>query len=450
MTQLGEAIARYHKILETEPYRNSEWVKPLREQMAARGLLLNGRPVTPVLRPHFLSRRQYTNLAKTAESLMSAIDRVRAIALSTPALLSRMELLPAEKMLAAVDPGYQWPTVTALLDTQVNNGSLHFTDSSADQPYGVVYGEILAELFYEAGPVKEFRKRYKLAKAGGAKPLIAAVLKAYKDYGGKAKPSIAILEFKQPFQTAETLEMDLLAELFRAAGYAARTLTPEELEYRDGVLRSGDFKIDVVFRGVKAHEFLLRYDLTHPLVRAYRERKVCVVNSFRSELSGKKALFHLLTDDAITDKFPASEKKAIRDSIPWTRVVTQSKTTHGDKTVDLTEFILQNREKLMLRPNDDSSEQPTIDGGQTDEAGWERALKTALRSPYVVQERVATEGIMFPVEVYGEVSMRELTVDVQPQTFLGKVHGCSSRIASASGGFSTLSGVAPTFILEAK
>ena len=38
-------------------------------------------------------------------------------------------------------------------------------------PYGVVYGEILAELFYDAPPVKEFRKRYKLAKPGSAKPL---------------------------------------------------------------------------------------------------------------------------------------------------------------------------------------------------------------------------------------------------------------------------------------
>jgi len=42
-------------------------------------------------------------------------------------------------------------------------------------------------------------------------------------------------------------------------------------------------------------EFLLRFDLTHPLVRAYRDHTVCVVNSFRSELAHKKAMFGLLT-----------------------------------------------------------------------------------------------------------------------------------------------------------
>jgi len=450
MTQLGEAIARYHKILESGGHKTPDWVPQLREQMAQRGLVLNGRPVSPVLRPHFLSRRQYTNLAKTAECLTAAIDRVRTIVLANPALLSRMELLPAEKMLASVDPGYSWPTVTALLDTQVNNGSVHYTDSSADLPYGVVYGEILADLFYETAPAKEFRKRYKLAKTGGSKALIAAVLKAYKDFGGKKKPQVGILEFKPPFQTPESHEMELLAQAIRAAGYSAQTVSPDQLEYREGVLRSGDFAIDLLFRGVTAHEFLLRFDLLHPLVRAYRDRKVCLVNSFRSELSRKKALLALLTDDDVTEKFPSAERKAIADSIPWTRMVVASKTKYKNRTVDLIEFIQKHRDTLVLKPNDDSSEQPSFDGRQTDDAAWERAMKTALRAPYVVQERVEPMPVPFPVETYGEIVMRDLVVDVQPQTFLGKVQGCSSRIAPASGGFSSLTGVAPTFILEVK
>ena len=36
MTQLDEAISRYHRILESEPYRDLRWVKNLQEQMEAR------------------------------------------------------------------------------------------------------------------------------------------------------------------------------------------------------------------------------------------------------------------------------------------------------------------------------------------------------------------------------------------------------------------------------
>jgi hypothetical protein len=47
--------------------------------------------------------------------------------------------------------------------------------------------------------------------------------------------------------------------------------------------------------------------------------------------------------------------------------------------------------------------------------------------------------------------MRKMRIDLHPHTYLGKVHGCSSWLTAAtSSGFSTLAGVAPTFILESK
>ncbi len=123
------------------------------------------------------------------------------------------------------------------------------------------------------------------------------------------------------------------------------------------MLRSGNFDIDLIYRRLSAQEFLLRFTLNHPLVQAYRDRKVCIVNSFRSELSHKKAMFALLTDETLTAKFPIHERKAIREHVPWTRVVKAGKTTYRDETIDdLIEYIKQNREKLVLRPNDEYSD----------------------------------------------------------------------------------------------
>jgi len=422
----------------------------LREQLELRHLVVNGRPVSPVLRPHFISRRQYTNLTAAAESLSASIERIRVMALTNPQIMSRMSMLPAEKMLATVDPGYSIPTVASLLGTQVNNGSLHLTAPQADMPHGVLYGEALADVFYEAAPVKEFRKRYKLAKPGSSKPLVSSILKAWKEFGGKKEPNVAILEFRQPFMTFESHEYQLLVDLLRGHGLQAEMVSPDQLEYRNGVLRRGDFVIDLVFRGVRAHEFLMKYDLTHPLMRAYRERHVCVVNSFRTEVTRKRAMLALLTDETVTGAFPASERKAIRESIPFTRVVTQGKTNWQGNSVDLVDFILKNRAQLVLRPNEDSGELHSTDGALVDDLGWERALRIALRNPFVVQERVEVHPVSFPLDDYGELVYRDLNVDVAPHAFLGKVHGCSSRISAAQGGFSTLSGLAPTFILESK
>jgi hypothetical protein len=451
MSQLGEAIARYHKILESESYRDLAWADALQDRMKASHLLAGNRPVSPVLRPHFITRRQYTNLVKAAEALFSAIHRVEKIALGTPHLLSRMQLLPAEKMLAGVDPGYPFVSVTSLLDTHLHNGTLRFVDYNANTPVGVAFGETLDNIFYDSPPVKEFRKKHTLSKLGGTKYLLTALLKTYKEFGRRDRPNIAIVEFRQPFQTSDTSEYSVLSEFFRREGYNAQVVSPDQLEYRSGVLRRGDFRIDLVYRRVKVHEFLVRFDLSHALMRAYRDRAVCVVNSFRSELAQKKAMFDLLTDETLTAGFPLVERKAIRDFIPWTRVVSATHTTYQDQKVDLAEFILRNRQRLVLKPNDDSTDRHAVRGAEADDSSWEKALKQAMRTPYVVQEETEPTRGLFPVYQYGSLQMKELRVDVHPHSFLGKVHGCSSYIrAETPSGFTTIAGLAPTFILDSK
>jgi hypothetical protein len=451
MTQLGEAIARYHKLIESGPYKNLDWAKELQEKMLGANLNEGTRPVCPFLRPHFLTRRQYASLVNATEVLCSAIDRIKQMALANPALLARMGLLPAEKMLAAIDPGYRLPTVTSLLDAHLNGGSMRFVGYDTDTASRIASGNALADLFYNCPPVKQFRRQYNLTKLGGAKHLVASLLAAYKEFGGKRKPRIGVLEFRQAFQTTEHGDYLLLRELFRSHGLEAEIVSPDLLEYKGGILRQGDLVIDLVFRRVKVHEFLLRFDLSHPFVRAYRDRAVCVVNSFRSELAHKRAIFALLTDEALTAGFPAAERRAIRQYVPWTRVVAPVETKYGDKTVDLAEFILKNRQKLVLKPNDETGEEHSVQGWTTDDAGWERALKQAGRTPHVVQERADPAKAVFPLLRYGDLEMRELQVDVHPHAYRGKVQGCSSWLSEVTAGsFSSIAGLAPTYILESR
>src|SRR3954447_21358064 len=275
--------------------------------------------------------------------------------LTSPALLARLELLPAEKMLASIDPGYQALEVAARLDSHLVNGHLHFVQYNADSPTGAAYADALADLFWDIPPVKELRKKYTLARVGSRKHLLSALLKSYKQFGGTKKPNIAIVEFRPAYSAGQS-EYELFRDYFREEGYNVEIVAPEQLEYRNRVLRKGNFEINLVYRRLGVQEFLIRFDLAHPLVQAYRDRAVCVVNSFRSELAHKKAMFGLLTDESLTAKFPVAERKAIREHVPWTRLVGATKTTYNDQTIDLPGFIAQNREKLALKPNDDYSD----------------------------------------------------------------------------------------------
>lgn len=451
MSHLEEAITRYNKILEAPPHKDLSWVKILHEQMEEERLSMGGRLLCPFLRPNFVTRRQYETMVKTGEALISAIERMQQMVLLSPALLSKMQLLPAEKMLAAVDPGYHMAEVAARFDLQISNGSLHVLQYNSDSPAGLAYAEGLADLFYDCPPVKEFRKRYQLTRIGGKRYFLSALLKAYKQFGGHKKPNIAILAFRPPFGDSGQGEHELFRNYFREEGYATEIVSPEQLEYRNQALRSGSFEIDLVFRRFSIQEFLMRFDLSHPLVHAYRDRAICMVNSFRSEMTHKKALFGLLTDENLTVKFPAAERKAIREHVPWTRLVAPSKTTYRERTIDLIDFIHQRREKLMLKPSDDYSDQHSFAGWEMDQTAWERAVRQAQRSAYVVQEKVEQARSVFPMLTYGQLEYREMRVDVRPQAFLGKVSGCASWLSSGSpGAYSSSGGLTPTFILDQK
>ena len=154
MSQLEDAIARFNKLVESGPFRDLAWAEELHRRMETNKLSAGGRLICPFLRPHFISRRQYESLVKTGEALIGAIDRMEQMVLASPPLLARLELLPAEKMLASIDPGYQALEVAARLDTHLNNGSLRFVQYNADSPTGAGYADALADLFHDAPPMK--------------------------------------------------------------------------------------------------------------------------------------------------------------------------------------------------------------------------------------------------------------------------------------------------------
>src|SRR5277367_6185306 len=136
MPQLSEAIARYHQLLESPAYQDFSWAAELQDKMRERRLIESGRLVAPVLRPHFVSTRQYQLLVKTAERVAAVLNRMESVILEAPALMSRLQMLPAEKMLAAIPPSYPRLNVTSALDAYQDESSFGFNGFQPSTPAG--------------------------------------------------------------------------------------------------------------------------------------------------------------------------------------------------------------------------------------------------------------------------------------------------------------------------
>src|SRR5206468_786192 len=124
--------------------------------------------------------------------------------------------------------------------------------------------------------------------------------------------------------------------------------------FSNGRLRVRDFEIDIVYKRLLVNEYLPIIGAHPALLDAYRARAICMVNSFRSKVIHKKALFAILTDARYASLFSPDERTMITGHVPWTRRVRAGKSAYFGEEIDLLECIGERRDRLLLRLSDDS------------------------------------------------------------------------------------------------
>ena len=156
-----------------------------------------------------------------------------------------------------------------------------------------------------------------------------------------------------------------------------------------------------------------------------------MVNPFRCKILHKKASLAVLCDERNTDLFNDAELEAIEAHIPWTCRVEERHASYHGQRIDLLPFILDHREKLVLKPNDEYGGKGIVLGWETDASNWAQAIQAALTDPYIVQERVTIPSEPFPSMVDGHVRLIDRMLDTNPFVFYGNyMDGCLSRLST--------------------
>jgi hypothetical protein len=317
---------------------------------------------------------------------------------------------------------------------------------NAETPAGGAYAEALADVFLELPVIRKFQERYTLRRFRTQERLLETLLRCYREAGGRAEhPTIAVADYEDvPTRT----EHHLVARYFESKGCPALVCDPRHLTYEGGRLRHEGRTIDVVYKRLLVNEFLERRPQVQALYEAVRDRAAVMVNPFRCKPIHKKAIFAVLTDDSVQKHFTDDERAAIRAHVPWTRRVQAGKTTRDGETLDLPSWIVANRERLVMKPNDEYGGKGVFIGWETTPNEWETALATALGSSYVVQERVELLKQSFP-ELAPDLRFRDFVVDLDPYVFDGEVEGFLTRLSGTSlANVTSGGGQVPAFLVE--
>ena len=163
-----------------------------------------------------------------------------------------------------------------------------------------------------------------------------------------------------------------------------------QLRYADGRVWFGEHPVDIVFRiWLTDH---LRDEkvmaLVDPLLAAAERGEVAIFTPMDADIYTSKGALAVLSDESTQNVLSAAERAAIERLLPWTRPLRSGPVTVGDEKVDLEQYLLENREELILKPMLLWGGQGVTPGWLTEPAEWREQVEAAMDEPYLVQRRI--------------------------------------------------------------
>ena len=311
------AVEHYHELLSSKHLQSTNEI--LESASVSKHLTVKGRPVCSVLRPMFLKESVYRRIREASARIMEAISLMGNRLMQDESLRALLNLRSEEQEIIGIETGFGLPDVSARLDAFLGPlGELAFIEYNADSPGGIGYGDVLSEVFAGMPILQEFSRRYPFRLIAVRDFVFQRLIGAYHRWGGKDIPNIAIIDWREASTFSEFL---IFKEYLEGKGCRVVIADPSEVEYSVGRLRVGDFVVDLVYKRWVVGEMLTKFGVKHPLIDAVRDRAVCMANGFAVQMLFKKTIFPLLSDPAYSDFLDQDLRRAIAETIPWTRLV---------------------------------------------------------------------------------------------------------------------------------
>lgn len=446
--KIKPAVDHYHNLIVRDLGAADEQLAMLYQLQQENRTTFGGRPLSHSLRPAFLSEEQYTRMQDVVYLIRQAILQIAATFFNDKDSLADLQLTEWELEMASIPTNVIRFSATARLDAFMTANSFKFVEVNGESPAGAAYSHHLAHIYRQLPIFREFEKSYPVRFVSPLEHLIDGLVRIYHEEfdGAEERPAFAIVDF---LDVPTYNEFVLIKEYLERFGYPCEICDPRNLECKDGWIYANGRKIDILYRRLLMNEFHDVLDESQAYLDGYKAQKTCYLNSFRSKLVHKKSIFAYLTDSRYTRILNTLQLQAIREHIPWTRVVRPQQTNYQGRMVDLIDYVRANREKFVLKPNDEYGGKGVVLGFESNESDWDAGLAMALRHGYVVQEIVDIHREPFMMKT-GDGWMEVPTVlDLDPYINGPLMGGCltrtsTSNLANVTAGGGTL----PTFILR--
>lgn len=444
----SEAIAYFNSLISADlnqADQQMEWLYAKQEEYKT---TFGGRPLSHSLRPAFLTENAYSKMQDVVYLVRQAVLEIVRHFGNNVEMLSEIGMQDWELELASIPTNVIRLSASARFDAFMTGDSFKFVEINAECPAGLGYCTEMAKIYDQSIIMKQFVKKFPVRFVSPLEHLIQGFLRTYHEefQGKEEKPTFAIVDF---LHVPTYNEFVIIKEYLERLGFGCEISDPRNLEIKDGWVYANGKKIDILYRRLLTNEFWEIKDECPAFLEGYKAQKTCYLNSFRSKLAHKKAIFSVLTDPKYSRVLNALQLQAIKDHIPWTRRLGYKATTYNGKPVDLLEFIRGNKDNFVIKPNDEYGGKGVTLGMDVDASAWELAITTGLIDGSVVQEIVNISREPFFNKVDGIWKLVPTVVDLDPYINGTMVGGCLTRTSSSNLANVTAGGGSlPMFILR--
>ena len=449
-TPLQSAIDDYHALIARDFAAAEAQLDALQHMQLDRKVTFGDRAMAHSLRPTFLTEATYNAVQDTVYLIRQAVLRIAAAFFNDVHTLKEgLGLEDWEIELAAIPTNVIRLSALSRMDSFMTKDSFKFVEINAESPAGIAYIHELGRI-YRALPLFEaFEKTHPVRFVSPMEHTVASILRTYhEEFDGREEhPAFAIVDH---LDVPTIHEFNLLKAYFERMGYPCEVIDPRALECRDGWVYANGRKIDILYRRLLMNEFYAIKDDCPAFLEGYLAQKTCYLNTFRTKLVHKKALFSFLTDERYTALLSREQQEAVRQHIPWTRMLREQTTTFRGLKIDLIDFVRSNRKYFVIKPNDEYGGKGVTLGFAATQAEWEEAIAASYHAAYVVQEVVDIHREPFLMKTAdGSWDLVPTIIDLDPYLNGPLMGGCLTRtsagnLANVTAGGGTL----PMFILR--
>jgi Glutathionylspermidine synthase preATP-grasp len=384
------------------------------------------RTIPFVLMPHFVSPGQVRRIRRAVEALARVLDRFCDAYVGDGRLRDELEIGDAEDALIRLDPGFGSPLRICRLDAFLQGYDVKFLEFNADSPAGIGYTDVLYEGLCAGIDLPRVDAEFDTAYTPMLPELVATLQDAYRELRLRnaelpVLPRIALVDIAG---SPSVPEFRITCGAASAAGLEAAHVTSDQLDFDGRTLSAAGRPVQLVYRRA-----LLEDVHEGPLVEAVRAGAAAVVNPYRARVANNKKLFALLQDPRWAH-LVGREADVVAETIPWTRVLRDERTSYGEWKIDLLPFVSDNRERLVLKPASDYGGSGVALGIETLQSDWDGLIEQhAGGGDFVVQEYIPVPEEMFPIVEDGHVQMRLKRFNINPFAIGGRYAGSITRIS---------------------